>query len=287
LPVFLKHKRNNIAHRLKQKSYVAQLILILLGVELLFLSAFTAFNLPTATGHNWQRYIIRKLHILYSQLPPGLQTRVQQQLPNSLAALTEQDVKEAHNLRYSLYVPQAPVAIFIGYVLGWPLAVITAVLYLLLAFLGPLIKIYPLTSSNGMDYYLQPGFGYLAGMVIAAGWVGYISQGKRTSTKQLLSLLAGLLCIHGIGLIYMLGISLFSTVYNAGGAQLYWSAWLFEEARNLSWYALPYDFLFSLLLIGIGFPLRWLVNILMSPDIASQNGSAQSENLVNLHPAIR
>lgn len=138
-----------------------------------------------------------------------------------------------------------------------------------------------------MDYYLQPGFGYLLGMVVASACVGYISQGKRTSNKQLLSLFAGILCIHGIGLLYMLGICLSSTVYNASGTQLYWSAWLFEEARNLSWYALPYDFLFSLAAIGIGFPARWLVMTLIAPDIASQNGSTQSENLVNLHPVIR
>ena len=142
--------------------------------------------------------------------------------------------------------------------LGWPLAIIAATIYIVLGLFGPLIKIYPFASGSGMNYYLQPGFGYLIGMVVACACVGYISQGKRTSTKQLLSLLAGLLCIHGIGFAYMLGICLFDTVYDAGGAQLSWSAWLFEEARNLSWYALPYDFLFSLALIGIGFPLRWL-----------------------------
>jgi hypothetical protein len=39
----------------------------------------------------------------------------------------------------------------------------------------------------------------------------------------------------------------------------------------LSWYTLPYDFICSLILIGLGFPFRWLVNVLVAPDIAVSN----------------
>jgi biotin transporter BioY len=288
LPTFLAYRKNKtLQHRLKRKSYVAQLVLILLGVELLFLSSFTAFNLPTATAHNWQRYLVRELHKFYCHLPQQWQTKLQLECSDQLSTIISPDSDTLNNLRYSLYVPQAPAAIFLGYVLGWPLAVIASAIYILLGLFGPLVKIYPFACGSGIDYYLQPGFGYLLGMIIAAACVGYISQGNRTSTRQLVSLLAGLLCIHGIGLAYMIGIGLFDTIYNPGGAQLPWSTWLSQEARNLSWYALPYDFIFSLALIGLGFPLRWLAITLTAPDLTLQNDPIQDKNLVNFRPAIK
>lgn len=140
MPVFLKHKKNNISRRLKHKSYVAQLILILLGVEFLFLSAFTAFNLPTATAHNWQRYLTRELHKLYYHLPQEWQTKLQLQFPHSLASVITEDAKEVANLRYSLYVPQAPAAIFLGYVLGSAAGIDCLWIVYIACFSGPIDK---------------------------------------------------------------------------------------------------------------------------------------------------
>jgi biotin transporter BioY len=280
-------RKKTLHHRLKPKSYVAQAVLVLLAVEFLFLSSFTAFNLPTATAHNWQRYVIRELHKFYRHLPQQWQTNLQLRFSDKLGAIISPDSDSLQNMRYSLYVPQAPAAIFLGYTLGWPLALIAAVIYVFFGLFGPLVKIYPFACGSGMNYYLQPGFGYLIGMVVACACVGYVSQGKRTSTKQLLTLLAGLLSIHGIGLAYMLGICLFGTVYDAAGTQLSWATWLFEEARNLSWYALPYDLIFSLALIGVGFPLRWLSSTLTAPDIGVQNSASPEENLVDIRNMIR
>ena len=140
---------------------------------------------------------------------------------------------------------------------------------------------YVFAAGSGLKYYLQPGFGYLLGMVGATALVGWLGRGERKSLNQLLSLFAGILCIHGIGLAYLLGICLFGAVNEATGQQLFWSAWMFEEARNLSWYAIPYDLLFSLTLIGISFPFRWLITILTAPDIGLPADAAEGDKLVD------
>jgi biotin transporter BioY len=284
MAILLAHNQPKTLRNIKRKSYIAQIVLLFLGVEMLFFSSFTNFNLPTATAHNWQRYTIREAHKLYLHLPLQWQLQLQNEFPVQLKPIISLDQDALHNMRTSPYVPQVPAAIFLGYILGWPLATICALIYVLLGIFGPAINIYPFACGSGASYYLQPGFGYLLGMIAATAGVGHISRGERTSLKQLLSLLAGLLCVHGIGLMYMLGICLYGTIYDTVGTQLNWAGWLLDEARNLSYYALPYDFIFSLALIGAGFPLRWLTNVLTSPDIASQSESR--ENLINFRPPM-
>ncbi len=281
MPIFLARKKNISISRLKRKSIVAQAILILLGVELLFLAGFTAFSLPTATARNLHIYLTAKSYKLYSKLPRKVKIEWEAKAPYMVPC--DQSVLPA--IRYSLYVPQAPATIFLGYVLGWPMALIAATAYLILGLAGPFFNFYPFAAGTGINYYLQPGFGYLLGMVASTACVGWLSRGERKSVSQLLSLFAGLLCIHGIGLAYLLGICLFGAVHEMTGAQLSWSGWLFEEARNLSWYALPYDLIFSLIAIGIGFPLRWLANILTAPDIGLSNVSSGDDKLVEFRAA--
>ncbi len=276
MPIFLARKKKSNISRLKRKSIVAQSILILLGMEILFLAGFTAFDFPTATARNLRIYMTAKPYPLYSRLPQTIRDGWEAHAPY----LVPVDEKRLPAIRYSLYVPQAPAAIFIGYVLGWPMALIAAGLYLLLGLLGPLVNLYPFAAGAGINYYLQPGFGYLLGTVAAAALVGWLSRGERKSTRQLLSLFVGLLFIHGIGLTYLLGICLVGAVNEATGELLSWSGWLFEEARNLSWYALPYDLIFSFFAIGIAFPARWLIGILTAPDIGLNSGPNDEEKLI-------
>ncbi len=288
MPLFLTRKKDNIVRRLKRNSLVAQIILVLLGIEILFLTSFTALSLPTATPRNVGCYFSEKLFKLYSRLPQKWQSRLAPELSARTGLLHTSPLQDSHKaIRYSLYVPQAPATIFLGYVLGWPLALITVCCYILLGLLGPIFRIYPLAAGTGLNYYWQPGFGYLLGMIIAACCVAYFSRGERTSLKQLISLFLGLLCVHGIGLTYLLGICLFGAVNDPVGSQLTWSTWVFQEVRNLSWYALPYDFIFSLALIGVGFPFRWLVSILIAPDIGLNNGQTKEENTVKFQAAVR
>jgi len=57
--------RNKIrVHRIKRNSLIAQLILVALGVELFIFASFTAFDLPTATAHNLNGFLIERLQIL-------------------------------------------------------------------------------------------------------------------------------------------------------------------------------------------------------------------------------
>jgi biotin transporter BioY len=265
LPTFRSSRNNIVTGRSKGKSFVAQLVLVLLGIELLFLSGFTALNLPTATNHNLQTYILTQSSKFYSKFSRKFKRTCEASIPHMIPP----DLTSLPPVRYSLYVPQAPMAIFLGYVLGWPLAVFALTGYIILGLVGPFFKLYVFAAGTGINYYLQPGFGYLIGMILASACVGWLSRGERKSLNQLLSLFIGLLCIHVIGLAYLVGIYLFGAVHEITGQHLVWSAWVFEEARNLSWYALPYDLIFGLALIGIAFPFRWLVSILTAPDIAA------------------
>lgn len=340
MPVFLANKKNSSIRKSRRKSLVAQIILTLLGVELLFLSGFTAFNLPTATARNMQKYLFIKVCQLYMKFPRRWKRECEAVVPNLVAVLTApiasvtapttsntiSSVNPAvpatstiesttspvapatltipmnpssaspastptkgiapSPIRYSLYVPHAPAAIFLGYVLGWPLAAIAAAIYLIAGLVGPFFKVYLFAAGSGLNYYLQPSFGYLIGIIVASACVGWFSRGERKSVNQLLSLFLGLLCIHGVGLAYLIGICLFGAMHEVTGEQLTWSAWVFEEARNLSWYALPYDLIFSFALIGIGFPFRWLVAILTAPDMLV-SGLSDEEKLIDFQLAKR
>jgi hypothetical protein len=96
--------------------------------------------------------------------------------------------------------------------------------------------------------------------------VAKITDEKRTSLRQLGALAGGIVSLHLTGLVYLIGSALLFAVIDISRPE--WVVWVFDQARNLSWYPLPYDFFFSLLLIGAGFPLRFLVGMLTAPDIA-------------------
>lgn len=248
-------------HRIKRKSLIGQAVIVLLGLELLFFSSFTAFELPTATKRNLGSFFSQKMQYIVSQLPERLQKRVYRIYP-------ELDNTADTSVRYTLYAPQAAVAVFIGYALGWPLATIAAGLFFLIGLVAPFFNLHPFAEGGGFDYYLQPGFGYLIGMVLATAAIGFITKDKRTTLSQVLGVLAALAVMHLVGLAYLLGICLFFSIFEDLQGFPFWSQWVFEQARNLSWYTLPYDLAFGLALVGVGHPFRWLVNILVAPDIA-------------------
>lgn len=247
---------------LKRKSVVGQIVVVVISVQLLFFGSFISLLLPVATQKNLMAFVHnQELAILY-MLPASWQTKAIERLPGLSAP--------AANVRYSSYVPTIPLSIFLGYVLGATLGLISAALYFLLGITAPLAGIYPLAAGGGFDYYGQPGFGYLVGVVLAAWCAGYASSKRRTSFRQSLAVLSGLAAAHLIGLFYLLGSCLVSLFVEGTPGFPQWRPWVFEEVRNLSWYPLPYDLLFSLALIGVGFPFRWLVHTLTAPDIAAK-----------------
>ncbi|MDZ4835320.1 MAG: biotin transporter BioY [Candidatus Melainabacteria bacterium] len=242
----------------KRKSFLGQLVLVLLGTQLAFFGSFTCFEVPTGTGSNLVKYAHREVRNLVLTAPAEAQSKIRQYVP----AIFD----EPQSIRYSTYVPLAPTAVAIGYILGARLALWAVGLFLVLGFFGPTLGVYPLASGGGLNYYLEPGFGYLLGMLAAATMCGWITNQRRTSLTQMTGIGAGLLSLHLIGVLYLIGTYLYFYVLEGSKSYLEWQPWIFQYARNLSWYALPYDFVLAFMLVGLAFPFRWLVDTLVSSD---------------------
>lgn len=246
--------------KFRRKSLVGQTVVTLLGLELLFMSSFISLPLPTATRSNLGNYFHNRAIVVLSHLPDPWREELTDRYPNL--------AEPRKNVSYSLYCPQCPVAIFAGYMLGPLLGLIAACMFFALGMVGPLVGLYLFAGGGGLGYYGQPGCGYLIGMV-AASWVaGRLTAPDRTSIRQLLAIVAGLAAVHVIGLTYLTALSALRGVLPVAGTEPDWHDWIVEQVRNLSMYPLPYDALFSLILVGLGFPFRWLVNTLIAPDIA-------------------
>jgi biotin transporter BioY len=250
--------RNNV-RVLKRRSLTTQAAVTILGAELLFLSGFTAFSVPTATGRNLQAWSRNITVELTACLPQKYQQFVLTRFP--------QLATSPHQVRHSLYTPIVPTAIFTGYILGPILGACAAALYLLAGLLGPYAGIYLFAAGGGLSYYHEPSMGYLLGLIPGCWCTGKLTPDPRKSVKQLVAAGCGVSIIHITGIGYLLGLCAAS---HFSGAALLWCPWMFEELRNLSWYQLPYDLALSWLLIGVGFPFRWLVNVLTTPDAGTR-----------------
>lgn len=262
----------------RKQSLIGQLAVVLVGVQIMFFGSFVSLNLPTATQRNLMAYLHNEQMEAYCMLPYKWREKLAERF--GYLEGTAKDVRE------SLYVPLIPLAIFLGYVLGASLGTVAVALYLVLGLFAPATGIYPLACGGGLDYYNQPGFGYLLGAIAAAWCAGRATAKRRTSFRQSLAVLSGLLSAHLAGLTYLFGACLISLVSDGAHHFPQWRPWVFEQARNLTWYSLPYDVLFSFLLIGLGFPCRWLVKTLTAPDIAkSKQAEALSSFELDLDPA--
>ena len=258
--------------RIKRKSLAGQFVLVLIGLQMMFLTSFLAFDLPTGTGQNLLNTGRHTLAIALKLAPKQTQEKLKASHPDWF--------HQTKPLRTTVYTPLVPMAIFLGYVLGKPIGPISVLLFLLLGFLGPLFGINPFAGGGGLDYYMQPSFGYLLGLVAGSSFVGWITDERRTSFAQLVGLIGGVTSVHLIGLAYLLGSCLVLTIVQGVNNGPLWLPWVFEEARNLSWYPLPYDVLCSFILIGLGFPFRYLVNLLTAPDLALKS---RSDRIVQQH----
>jgi biotin transporter BioY len=252
--------------RLRRKSLIGQLVLFLLGVELMLFASFTCFDLPTATRTNLARWTNTSIQEGLVYFPQRWQREVTDSFPVLNLRMPE--------VRYSPYVPMAPAVLFLGYVFGLPLGFLATLAFVVLGLIGPHIGFLPLAAGGGLEYYRQPTFGYLIGMVLAAWFAGRVTMTENNSLRQIVVVLGGLLILHVAGLTYLVGSSLGILLFEGEAAYLHWQPWLAESIRNYSWYswyALPYDALFSLAAIGLAFPFRWLTSVLTAPDIAMRS----------------
>ena len=103
---------------------------------------------------------------------------------------------------------QTAVCFLTGMVLGSRKAFMAQGLYLFMGLLG--IPVF--AAGGGPGYLLQPSFGYLPGMLLAAGLIGYLTDQadpKRIALSRWIAVgcnLAGLLVIYlcGVGYLYLL-----------------------------------------------------------------------------------
>ena len=236
----------------KNKSFFGQSVLVITSTYLVFVTAFALLQLPTATIDNLVAFFQAKMNLLISISP----LEVSQFIDNYCPQLKF----EPSAYKLSSYCALAPLSIVLGYVLGAEIAVCSIALFILLGFLGPFINFYPLANGGGLNYYTEPTFGYLVGLVIAAFVSGKLTNEKRTSMSQLLAVTVGCACIHASGVLYLFGSYLLIYLLEGSKNFFEWQPWIFQYVRNLTWYSLPYDVIFSLILVGIAFPFRWFVD---------------------------
>ena len=137
---------------------------------------------------------------------------------------------------YFSYIPQVPAVFFIAALLG-PIGGMLAVFFYILA---GLIGIPVFSSGGGISYLLKPGMGYLFGFFPAIFFVASIMKNKKIKFKLIKAALAGIICVHFIGMIYLTILMFFQ------GEQLFlilsW-IWLLTGMQFL------YDFVFGILAI--------------------------------------
>ncbi len=242
---------------------VGQLVIVLLGLELLLFGSFISVPLPTATSRNIENFAHASAVDFVARFPAEWQKQFNSKIP-----FLSQPVK---SVRYSNYVPIIPLAVLTGYVLSVPLAPAAAIGWITLGLVGPGMGIFLFSCGGGADYWREPGFGYLIGMIVAAWFAGRLVPMERKSWRQLVAAIGGVLLTHLIGLCWLLGSSILILLTEGDSVYYKWQPYLGEQLRNLTWYQLPYDLLLSLLLVALAFPLRWLTTILTAPDIANRN----------------
>jgi biotin transporter BioY len=252
--------------RIRRRSIASQVVLTLLGVQLLFLASFTSLDVPIATKRNLTNFMQRQLHYVMNAVPEPYHTKAQTALPWLKAPLQE--------VRRTAYTPLVAVAILLGYVLGPMIGPAACAIFVAIGMLGPYVGVHTFAGGGGLAYYLEPGFGYLLALIGAAWICAVVTEGRRTSASQLFAVFAGLTAAHLTGLVYLLGSCLVSYLIDGSRASLAWQPWVFELARNMTWYPLPYDIIAALVFIGLGFPFRWLASTLIAPDLVAKPAKA-------------
>ena len=85
-----------------------------------------------------------------------------------------------------------------GMLMKKKVAMISVLLYVGIGLIG--IPVF--ANGGGISYVLQPSFGYLLGFIIAAYFVGWLSEGKKHFLPLLFSSMIGMLMIYLVGVIY-------------------------------------------------------------------------------------
>jgi len=146
------------------------------------------------------------------------------------------------------YIAQVPTVFFIASLLGPIAGMLTIFLYILAGIIG--IPVF--SSGGGVSYFLKPGFGYLLGFFPAVFFVSNILKKKDMKYKYIKASIAGIICVHLIGIIYLTILMFFQ------GEQLFlilsWF-WLLTGMQFL------YDLIFGICAIFFGRVMRKVLSI--------------------------
>jgi biotin transport system substrate-specific component len=100
-------------------------------------------------------------------------------------------------------------------VLGFKRALLAQGLYLFMGLTG--IPVF--AAGGGPGYILQPSFGYLPGMLLAAGLIGYLADRADPQRVALSRLAAVAINLAGLVVIYLCGVSYLYLLRNILSAQ--------------------------------------------------------------------
>jgi len=115
--------------RLRKPSMIGQFVLTVLGVQLMFMAAFTSFDLPVATQRNLVNFAENQTRWALKAIPAKFQDKVERYFP----LVTEQ----SRPVRKATYTPVIVAAMFVGYVLGPSLGAVACLGFVVLGVLGP------------------------------------------------------------------------------------------------------------------------------------------------------
>jgi len=144
---------------------------------------------------------------------------------------------EIEDFLYTIkYIPQIPVALFVVGLLGRRYGSLSIILYILLGlFIVPVFAL-----GGGLRYILTYGFGYIFAFLPAGIILGTVLKKGYTYKNIAKAVFLGVLTIHLIGIIYMVGIA----YINHAGIDFV-KAWIISQ----SGLKIIYDLIFSYLII--------------------------------------
>lgn len=144
------------------------------------------------------------------------------------------------------YIPQIPVVLFIGALLGYRFGTLAILAYIIIGLIG--IPVFGL--GGGLKYVLQPSFGYIIGYLVGAFFVAKNLENNNSLLAIFTSSTIGVLSIHIIGILYLIIISVFQ--HQPIAVILGW-VWILTGIQ------LIYDLAISLIAVSLARPARALL----------------------------
>jgi biotin transporter BioY len=136
------------------------------------------------------------------------------------------------SLRTYQFIPQIPVVLFVGALLGRKYGLSAVVIYIITGLF--IIPVFAL--GGGWRYILEYGFGYILAYIPAVFFTTSILQSGFSNRNIAQASLVGVLTIHLIGVIYMF---LMAGIHQEGWA--FMSSWISAQSGA----KIIYDFIFS------------------------------------------